>query len=127
MKLKEFNSRYKYLSDYKQHKRVEYWTVMSPDSNGIYKGDCEDYILTLQAKVDGFNDLVPYYCKLNSVGHCVGLMDNYIIDCNCKELIPLEQYKYRYSITNLRKYWWIEIKFKMLQAWIYRRLNGTIK
>lgn len=85
MKLEDFNKKYKYTSDISLYGRVEYWTVMD-EVDGLYRGDCEDYILTLKERVEDFDDLELYFCRIDEVGHCIGKLDGKWIDCNFKEL-----------------------------------------
>ena len=120
MRLEEFNRKYEYRADIIKFKRKEHWTIIEPDINGKYTGDCEDYALTLQDKVDGYSKIELWYCKLQGNGHCVGILNGQVIDCNTKQLMDKDEYIKKYTITGLRKYWWLEIKLKILQAKIQR-------
>ena len=91
MTLQEFNSKYHYQLDIDKFGIEDMWEVMEPDSDGIYRGDCESYCLTLKYKVDGFKDLEiwTYTSQDNKSGHCIGKLDNRYIDCNVKELVDM--------------------------------------
>lgn len=123
MTLDNFNKNYIYVSDTVKFKRVEHWTVISPDADGFYRGDCEDYVLTLKAKVDSFKNIDLYYCKIFNNGHCVGVRDGMIIDCNVKRWLDIDMYRTQYQMTYFRKYTFIEILFKKIQAKIQRLLS----
>lgn len=116
MRLEKFNRLYKYKSDKILHKRIEYWTVIEPNTEGIYEGDCEDYILTLKDKVEGFKEMELYYCKLNKVGHCIGKIDGKWIDCNIKRKVSRLPSNY----TELKKYNWFVIFCKVNWARLIR-------
>ena len=126
MNLQEFNKNYIYISDTIKFKRVEHWTVIKPDADGKYRGDCEDYVLTLKAKVDGFSDIDLYYCKIFGNGHCVGIRDGMIIDCNAQMWIDINEYTRLYKMTDFRKYNWFVLLFKKLQAKIQRGLKWML-
>lgn len=123
MKLEELNKNYIYKTDQNQFGRVEYWQVMKPNEKGQYIGDCEDYCLTLQAKVEGCKDLELYYCKYNGEGHCIGKLDGKWIDCILQREVETLPPLY----TNIRKYWLIEIWSKKLYGRIFRWLNSYLK
>ena len=124
MTLQDFNKRYKYKTDLKNHERTEHWTIMEPTPTGLYYGDCEDYVLTLIDKVDGFADLELWYCKIGSDGHCIGrALEGTFIDCNFKQLVDIEVLK-RSGFNSFRKYWKIEVWFKKVQARVQSLLRG---
>lgn len=110
MTLQEFNTNYVYQSDKAKYSFIEVWEVIEPNSDGKYLGDCESYCLTLIDKVDGFQDLELWYCKLNGVGHCVGRLAGMWIDCNMRRFVGELPNGY----TEPRKYLWIEIVIKRL-------------
>ncbi|WBC28520.1 peptidase [Thiohalocapsa phage LS06-2018-MD03] len=120
MNLTEFNRKFRYSTDRTHYGRVEHWTVIEPDTQGIYIGDCEDYALTVKKLIDDYKDFELWYCKFGSVGHCV-LRKGDTILCNiCMRPTDIKIYEVKYPIRDLRKYWWIEIQFKKLQAKIQR-------
>ena len=92
MTLQELNDNYYYVSDIDQWGVDDLWELMEPQ-NGRYLGDCESYILSLIAKVDGMKDLEPWYLELTSdnkiIGHCVGKDKNtgLFIDCNYRTFV----------------------------------------
>lgn len=94
--LSSFNQNYIYTAD----GTLDSWTVGTPDSDGKYRMDCEDYCLTLQAKVEGFDNLELYYCKYNGEGHCVGKLGNQWIDNIQMKLID----KLHEGYTEVKKY-----------------------
>ena len=114
MTLEEFNSKYEYISD----GRLDSWRVMEM-VDGKYKGDCEDYCITIQEKVDGFRNLELYYCKYDGLGHCVGKLGDMWIDCGTKRLVNDLGPKY----TDIRKYWLVEIIVKKVIGRILRCLR----
>lgn len=118
MTLQQFNQNYTYTED----GALDSWTVIEP-IEGKYKGDCEDYCLTLQAIVDGYKDLELYYCHYNSTGHCIGKINGKWIDC----ILQREVETLPPSYTNVRKYWLIEILSKRLYGRIFRWLNNCLK
>lgn len=123
MQLTDFNKNYQYVTDTDKYGRVEHWTIIKPDANGIYTGDCEDYVLTLKDQVEGFSDIDLYYCKIQGNGHCVGVRGNMIIDCNNKSWMDIDSYTRTYNMTDLKKYRWFVLLFKKIQAKIQRMLK----
>ena len=111
MTLPQLNSRYVYTAD----GTLDSWQVLE-EVDGKYKGDCEDYCLTLQAKVEGFEKLELYYCKYNGVVHCVGKLGDKWIDCGLQRLVATLPPLY----TDIRKYWLIEIAVKKLIGKVLR-------
>lgn len=89
MTLQQFNSKYEYQYDWDKYNTpdwIDIWEIIKPDSNGIYKGDCESYVLSLIEYVEEFKNLQLYYCTIDGVGHCIGKINDNWIDCNFKEL-----------------------------------------
>ena len=124
MTLEQFNKQYKYKSDSEKYgTSLDIWEVISPNSQGVYEGDCESYCLTLQAKVDGFKYLELYYCHYNGEGHCIGKLGGKWIDCILQREVETLPPLY----TNIRKYWKIEIWSKRLYGRIFRWLNNYLK
>ena len=118
MTLQQFNQNYIYTSD----GTLDSWTIIEP-IEGKYKGDCEDYCLTLQAEVEGFKDLELYYCHYNNVGHCIGKINGKWIDCILQREVETLPPLY----TNVRKYWLIEIWSKKLYGKVFKWLNKYLK
>lgn len=114
MTLPQLNSRYVYTKD----GTLDSWQVLE-EVDGKYYGDCEDYCLTLQAKVEGFKNLELYYCKYNGIGHCIGKLDGQWIDCGLQRLVTALPPLY----TDVRKYWKIEIICKKLLGLLLRQIN----
>lgn len=117
MELEEFNKKYRYKSDIVNFNRVEHWTVIEPDSDGYFYGDCEDYVLTLIEDVVGYDDLDIYYCKIGGEGHCIGVRGDEIIDCNIRQFLPREQYEALFVVTDMRKLNSFSLFAKKLQSW----------
>jgi hypothetical protein len=111
--LKDFNEKYIYQSDKDKFSRTEVWEVMK-EIDGKYRGDCESYMLTVLELGVIPNNTELHYCKIQGVGHCVGILDGMVIDCNCKKFMPLDDYTNMYDMTDLRKYWKIEVWWKRL-------------
>jgi hypothetical protein len=123
MNLAEFNENYRYKTDCSNFGRVEYWTVIEPDKDNIYYGDCEDYILTLIDKVDGFKDLEIWYCKIGKEGHYIGKTPNgSYIDCNTKRATSKRNLKKR-GYNSFRKMTYIEVLWKKIVGKISYMLN----
>lgn len=118
MTLPNFNKNYIYTAD----GTLDSWTVIEP-INGKYNGDCEDYVLTLQSKVDGYKDIELYYCHYNSQGHCIGNINGKWIDCILQREVETLPPLY----TNVRKYWLVEIWSKKLCGKVFRWLNKYLK
>ena len=122
MTLKEFNRKYVYKTDKDNYGRVEHWQVMKPNANGVHEGDCEDYCLTLQKKVEGFDSITLWYCKVGEDGHCIGQTpDGLFIDCNFKTTVARVEMEAR-GYNSFKKFWITTIWFKMLQAKVQRWL-----
>lgn len=119
MTLDYFNKHYIYKVD----GAFDSWTVGMPDDDGKYRMDCEDYVLTLQSKVEGFENIELYYCKYNGEGHCIGKVGEQWIDCGLQRLVATLPPLY----TNIRKYWLIEIWSKKLYGRILRWLNNYLE
>lgn len=123
MKLKEFNSKYSYKAD----KNHDDWSIITPSSDGMYYGDCEDYCLTLKKLTPQFKDWCYYYCKLNGEGNCVLYKNGDIIDCNTQKIVSFEQYCKIYKVTEFKKYNWFVIFSKILfskdYVWIHSLKN----
>jgi hypothetical protein len=113
MTLDKFNKNYIYQSDKDKFHRTEVWEVIKP-VDGKYKGDCESYMLTILDLGLVPKDTELHYCKIQGVGHCIGILDGMVIDCNCKMFMPIDAYTSIYGMTDLRKYWKIEVWWKKL-------------
>jgi hypothetical protein len=98
------------------------WEIMEL-KEGKYFGDCESYVLTLIAKVDGFKDLEPYYlARLQGteiIGHCVGKLGDKWIDCNYQMLTDKNTVCGAYSTSRPMgtfEVWWNIQKSKLFKA-----------
>lgn len=114
MTLPQFNSKYVYTKD----GTLDSWQVMEL-VDGKYFGDCEDYVLSIQTLVEGFQELELYYCKYNGEGHCIGKVGEQWIDCGLQRLVATLPPLY----TDVRKYWAIEIWSKKLYGRLFRWVN----
>ena len=127
MTLAELNKDYIYTSDTTKYGRKEHWVVMEPDAEGKYRGDCEDYVLTLIDKVEGFSELELWFCKIGDGGHCIGKASNGLfIDCNYKALVDRSIMEGN-NFNSFRKYWKIEIIWKKVQARVQEWISGFRK
>jgi len=125
MTLTEFNTNYVYKSDHdKFGTRLDIWEVIQPDDNGTYLGDCESYCLSLQSYVENMSNVDLYYCKINGNGHCIMIKDNYVLDCNCRMWIHIDNYTKAYNMTDLRKYSKVEIVYKKIIRKLYKLFTG---
>lgn len=111
MNLGELNDNYSYELDKDQFGVPDLWHVMYPDSKGKYYGDCEDYIMTLKFKVDGFKDLEVWTFFNTQSGHCMGKLGDKWIDCNNQKLVDANQLLI--PITN----WTSKQKLNMFQIY----------
>ena len=119
MTLKDFNEIYEYKTDTSKFGHTEVWEVGKPDADGKYRMDCESYMLTILDLGLIPKDTELHYCKIQGGGHCIGILDGMVIDCNCKTFIPLDDYADAYDMTDLRKYWKIEVWwYKTISKWL---------
>jgi len=122
MTLQEFNSRYEYKSDKDKFGYREVWEVGTPDKDGIYRMDCESYLLTLQDVSDELAGAELYYCKISGEGHCIAIKDDMVLDCNCQRWLGIKEYTKVYNMTGLSKYWKIDILLRKLSTKMFGRV-----
>jgi len=122
MTLEEFNLKYEYIHDINRWGVNDLWEIMEL-SDGKYLGDCESYVLTLIAKVDGFKDLEPWYCErldgTTIIGHCVGKLGDKWIDCNYQMFTDKQTVCGRYTTSRpMGKFevWWNIQKSKLFKV-----------
>lgn len=123
MTLEQFNGQYKYKTDKDKFGFFEVWDIPKLQDDGFYYGDCEDYCLTLQAKVEGYKDIELYYCHYNGQGHCIGNINGKWIDCILQREVETLPPLY----TDVRKYWLVEIWSKKLCGKVFKWLNKYLK
>lgn len=125
----DFNQIYKYKSDKEKfNTSLDIWESIEPNKEGIYEGDCESYCRTLKHIDKQFKDWDYYYCKLNSIGHCVLYKNGDIIDCNTQKIVSFEQYCKMYKVSEFKKYNWFVVFNKMLFSSMYlfyRKIRGV--
>ena len=121
MTLQELNENYIYQSDKDKFGYTEVWEVIKP-IDGTYKGDCESYMLTLLDMELIPKDTKLVYCKIDGVGHCIGVLDDMVIDCNCKKFMPIVDYANKYNMSDGRDYWKIEIWYKQIATKLFGRV-----
>lgn len=129
--LEQFNKQYKYKSDLEKYgtSLFDVWEIPKIE-NGFYYGDCESYCRFLKENIEEFEDWDYYYCKLNSIGHCVLMYKGKIIDCHIQKVVSLETYKMMYNINNLKKYGVFVVLSKILVSYLfllYKNLFAIIK
>jgi hypothetical protein len=112
MTLQDFNSKYRYKFDKEQFGIDEVLEVIKPSADGFYYGDCESYCLTIRAKVDGFEDLELWYCRVGADGHCVGRLNDMWIDNGTQRLVNNLGIKYH----SFKKFRFYTIWLRMLKA-----------
>lgn len=122
MTLKDFNEKYEYKSDKDKFGYTEVWEVGTPDKDGVYRMDCESYMLTLLDLDLISSETELYYCKINGEGHCIGVLGDKVIDCNCQEWMHINNYTEKYNMTNMRKYWKVEIWYKLVTTKLFGRV-----
>ncbi len=106
--LNKLNKNFQYVSDTENYGFKEHWTLL-PDN---YKGDCEDYALTLRDKFGG--DL--YYCKYMGRGHCIlKLPCGRFIDNIQKKRTPEASLEMLGYDIKYKYYWFIRL-WKYIQA-----------
>ena len=112
--------KYEYQSDLEKYgTSLDIWEIISPDANGVYRGDCESYCRTLKSIDNVYKDWDYYYCKLDGVGHCVLIKDGMIIDCNVKDVVSLDTYCKVYNVSGFKKYSLFTIGSKIMFSWGY--------
>lgn len=119
---------YKYKTDKEKfNTSLDVWEIIKPNKQGIYEGDCESYCRTLKNLDKQFKDWEYYYCKLNSIGHCVLFKNGDIIDCNTQKVVSYSEYCRRYKVTEFKKYNWFvvfsKILFSKAYVWIHSLKN----
>jgi len=130
MTLNEFNSKYYYVGDEVQWGVDDLWEVMDEQPIGGYIGDCESYIATLIVKVDGMQDLEPWYCEYvypdgSAVAHCIGRdpITGLYIDCNYQRFVTIEQLGKEQGWQTYRKFGKFEWYKGILYAKLFKLLN----
>lgn len=113
--------KYIYQSDLDKYGTLlDIWEVISPDANGVYRGDCESYCRTLKKLDSVYKDWDYYYCKLDGVGHCVLIKGDsttgIIEDCNCQMPMSIDKYKEIYSVSGFMKYSKFQVISKIILA-----------
>ena len=109
MNLDLFISKYRYKKD----KNYDDWKASKPDSEGIFYGDCESFVLT--AKDLGEQGNITW-CYINNVGHVILVDKDRYLDCNSNRWKLIADMPNSY--TGLRRMWKIEI--------ILRKIKGSI-
>ena len=108
---------YSYQSDLEKYgTSLDIWEVITPDSDGVYRGDCESFCITLKKLDATFKDWDYYYCKLYGEGHCLLHKNGDVIDCNTQKVIKLEDYCKMYQVSDFKKYSWFTIISKIMFA-----------
>jgi predicted transglutaminase-like cysteine proteinase len=120
--LKELNYKFRYIKDSDQYGKRDAWYIMKrPDEDGWYRGDCEDYSLTLLYNLKGrsvrklllsllIRESKICFCKVNGVGHAVLYYKGQYIDNICQKWVSkeyLEQDDYEFSF-------WIYIPYQVI-------------
>ena len=116
MTLKELNKDFIYTSD----KKFDTWEIMSPDKDGKYRGDCEDYALTLKYKDKEFKDWDLWHCRQDGEGHAFLMKGSVVIDNNVKRVVSWETFSRKYTVTNLYKYSTLRIRYELFISKILR-------
>ena len=101
--LHDYNRRFRYTDDLTVHNKKDKWVVMDPGVDNLFRGDCEDYVLTLRAKVRGFGKTKIYYCYTDGRAHMVGSVNGKLIDSSSRKLVNSERFIRKFRITNLTK------------------------
>lgn len=106
--LNKLNKNFQYVSDKENYGFKEHWTEL-PES---FKGDCEDYALTLYNRFGG--DL--YYCKFKGAGHCIlKLPCGRWIDNIQRRRVSRSHLEDNGYVIKYKYYWFIRL-WKKLQA-----------
>ena len=111
MKLKEFNSLYRYKLD----KNYDDWTKCKLIDK-LYRGDCESYIVSLNKDVTDVGSLDYYFCTLNYIGHCIGVKDGMWIDCNTRQFRSLDSMPSNYR--DVRKMYFPEVWLRKAKGFV---------
>lgn len=115
MTLNEFNLKYLYKRD--EH---ESWKECEIE-DGLYRGDCEDYCLSLQLLVPTLKRYDLYHCFLNDREHCILGDGKNFVDCNIQAWKTKGQLE-RNGYTKIRKFWKIEIWYYKLTTKLFGRV-----
>lgn len=125
MKLEYFNSNYIYQTDKEKFGFLEVWDIPKPQNDGKYYGDCEDYVIFLKHNIDQFEEWNYYSCLLDGIGHCVLIKNEKIIDCNCKKVMTIIDYKNIYNVSNFKKYGVFTVFSKFVVGKIVKFFKGV--
>lgn len=116
MKLLDFNTKYLYKKDSR-----EAWELCQIE-NGLYRGDCEDYCLSLKKLIPECKDGKLYYCvSKEGMGHCILRVGDKYIDCNIQKFVPKKRFIER-GYHSFRKYWRIEVWWYKLSTKLFGRV-----
>ena len=113
MNLDLFIQKYKY----KQDKNYDDWKDITPNSEGVFLGDCESFLLTAQ-KFGAKGDIT--WCKMDKEDHVILVDSGKYLDCDSngwKLMIDMPK-----TYTKLRKMWKIEIILRKIKGFILSKL-----
>ena len=107
--LDKLNMKFVYTPDKK-----ELWRYLDLSQETV-KGDCEDYVLTLQKELGGS----IYFCKVSGWGHAVLKLDDLWIDCITKEWV----HKFPSSYFGFKKISWLGVKWRVFKGYLKTKLG----
>jgi hypothetical protein len=121
-------NRYEYKHDPKGR---DQWRVLTPDADGIYRGDCEDYALSVLYYVVCNESLFTFWYQLifgkakihyvdNNGGHAVLQLDGMYIDNWTKDWVTKEHMESLGHVFHKRDYLFYQVALKML----YTKIRG---
>ena len=109
MNLDLFISKYRYKKD----KNYDDWKAIKPDSQGIFYGDRESFVLT--AKDLGEQGNITW-CYINNVGHVILVDKDRYLDCNSNGWKLLADMPKSYS--GLRRVYFPEVWLRKAKGFV---------
>lgn len=114
--LQDFLDKYCYVYDKPNR---DLWHILKPDEHGVYKGDCEDFALTVlwllcdKSRIKFWDELIfgdskLCYVQSKSGGHAVLKVGDQYIDNWTKEFVSKEEMeKLGHKFIKPHFRWWI--------------------
>ena len=122
--LEEFNLAYSYKFDPKGRDK---WQVLRPNADGIYRGDCEDYSLSVLFYIICKGSWLKFWWMLvtrqakmcyvvtkNDDGHAVLKFGDQYIDNWTRQFVPLAEMKSIGHVFHKWQYLPIQVALKMI-------------
>lgn len=120
MYLKDFNSKYIYQTDRMKFGFFEVWNIPKLENDGKYYGNSESYCIFLKHNFEEFEEWEYYSCTIDETPHCVLIKNQRIIDCNCKKVMRIYDYKKIYNVSDFKIYSLFTVFSKFLVGEIFK-------